>query len=138
MRNVVLDTGPLVAFIDRRDRYHPWAVAQWNQIEVPLLTCESVISEAVFLLRGVPHGTRGVLDALERSGVSMPFRLQEELKAVARLMTRYRDIPMSLADACLVRMTELESRSIVLTLDDDFRVYRRNRRQPVPTITPNA
>jgi predicted nucleic acid-binding protein len=71
-----------------------------------------------------------------RSIVRSDFRVASEIDALRGLMKKFRDVPMSLADACLVRMTELDQQSVVLTLDSNFRVYRRNRRQVVPTISP--
>ena len=138
MRKVILDTGPLVALLNRRDRYHRWAVARWNEVHPPLLTCESVISEASFLLAAAPGGGSAVLEMVHRRVLSLAFRLEDEATAVANLMTRYLDVPMSLADACLVRMTEQRADSAVLTLDRDFRLYRRHGRQIIPTLMPYA
>jgi len=135
---VVIDTGPLVALLNRRDAFHRWARDVLENVEPPIFTCEPVITEACFLLRDVGSGPDAVLDLLERDVVQIDFHLGAELAPVRALMKRFANVSMSLADACLVRMTELKSRRIVLTLDDDFRVYRRNRRQPVPTITPDA
>ena len=136
MKNVVVDTGPLVAFLNRRDRFHTWARETLGTIEAPLVTCEAVISEACFLLRSTKGGPDAILDLVTRGIVMVPFRLASELPTVRRLMARYANVPMSLADACLVRMTELDPRAAVLTLDGDFSVYRRHRRNVVPTIMP--
>jgi uncharacterized protein len=136
VKNVVVDTGPLVAFLNRRDSFHTWARETLGTIEAPLLTCEAVISEACFLMRSTKGGPDAILDLVGRGVVQLPFRLAAELPTVRRLMARYANVPMSLADACLVRMTELDSGTAVLTLDGDFRVYRRHRRKVVPTIMP--
>ena len=135
-RLVILDTGPLVALVNGRDKDHQWAVAQWSQIEAPLLTCESVISEACFLLGQTPTGGTPVLEMLARGVLSTPFRLDEHSRSVGALMRKYADVPMSVADACLVRMAELSAQSTVLTLDRDFRVYRKNGRQVIPILIP--
>lgn len=137
-RKIILDTGPLVALLNRRDTYHDWAKAQFAEIEPPLLSCEAVISEACFLLRALPGGPRTVLDFLNRGVVEIPFHLNQEADPVTRLLGRYASVPMALADACLVRMAEQHARSTVLTLDDDFHVYRRRGRQIVPTIMPEV
>ena len=134
---VLLDTGPLVAYLDRRDGYHEWVLTQFHQIRPPQLTCESVLSESLFLLARVPDADRGIMELLTRGVLAVPFRLDEELVAVFGLLARYREVPMSLADACLVRMAELHSSGVVLTTDSDFRVYRKNRRQIIPTIMPD-
>lgn len=103
-RLVLLDTGPLVAALDRRDEFHSWVTAEWAKIEPPLLTCESVISEACFLLRNVYLGQSAVISLVNTGVIQIPFRLNEEAEPIKELITRYQDVPMSLADACLVRM----------------------------------
>ena len=136
MRTVILDTGPLVALINRRERHHAWVSRVLDTIEPPVFTCDAVLSEACFLLRTVERGPDAVLELVARGIVRSDFRVTAEIDAVRALMKKFRDVPMSLADACLVRMTELEPQSAVLTLDSDFGLYRRNRRQLVPTISP--
>ena len=135
-QQVILDAGPLVAFINGRDRYHKWAMLQWAQINPPLLTCEAVLSEACFLLRDLDRGGKAIFEFLQRGILHIPFRLTEHVKQVAWLLQKYSDVPMSLADACLVRMTELYSEGLLLTLDTDFGIYRRNKRQVIPTLSP--
>lgn len=103
-----------------------------------MFTCEAVISEACFLLRRASGGQDAVLATLGRGVLRVDFRLADEVVALQGLMARFANVPMSLADACLVRMTELDTRSTVLTLDGDFKVYRRNRRQAIPTIMPDG
>ncbi len=138
MSTVVIDTGPLVALLNRRDTFHRWVRDVLESVEPPIFTCEPVITEACFLLRDVGGGPDAVLELLERDVVQIDFHLGAEVAPIRSLMKKFANVPMSLVDACLVRMTELEPRSVVMTLDDDFRVYRRNRRQPVPTITPTS
>lgn len=134
----LLDTGPLVAFFDRSDADHEWVRAQWARAPVPMLTCEAVLAEAAYLLRehaGLPP--EKLLALIERGVLSVPFRLEEHAASVARLLKRYRDQQMQLADACLVRMSELKRDSRVFTLDKrEFRVYRRFERQVIPLVTP--
>jgi predicted nucleic acid-binding protein len=134
---VLLDAGPLVAFLNRRDRHYAWAEAQWNQIAPPMLTCEAVLSEACFLLSQTPLGSRLVVQLLERGVFSLPFRLEDQVQAVTRLLEKYRSVPMSLADACLVRMSELFPSSTIVTVDTDFGLYRRHGRQVIPAIIPD-
>lgn len=136
-RQVLLDTGPLVALLNRRDTYHAWATDRWAEIEPPFLTCEAVLSEACFLLRRDPRGAGAVMELVNRGIVEIPFRLQEHVEPVARLLGKYRTVPMALSDACLVRMMELYPEGVVLTLDADFRLYRRHGRRVVPTIRPD-
>ena len=106
-RGVLLDTGPLVAFLNRRDEYHEWAMAQWGQIAPPMLTCEAVLSEACFLLSRMHGGSEPVMDLLQRKIVIPSFRLEDQIRPVQKLLQKYRSVPMSLADACLIRMSEL-------------------------------
>lgn len=135
--SVLLDTGPLVALIDRREEYHDWSIAQSARLEWPFFTCEPVITEALFLLRDWPKGSQSVMELLAKGDITIAFRLVEELKSVANFLTRYADQGVSLADACLVRMSEQHGQSVVFTLDRQFvRIYRRHGRQVIPTLMP--
>ncbi|MEQ9237150.1 type II toxin-antitoxin system VapC family toxin [Coleofasciculus sp. E2-BRE-01] len=133
-QNVLLDTGVLVAFVNQRENFHPWALNQWRMINPPLLTCEAVITEACFLLHHVYGGEEAVMGLVSGGTIQIPFRLSDEIGRVKELMNQYQNVPMSLADGCLVRMSELIKGSCVLTLDSDFRVYRKNRNQMIDLI----
>ena len=133
---LLLDTGPLVAFLNRRDQYHSWAKSQMAEIKPPLFSCEPVLSEACFLLRGSSGGAGAVVELVSRGLVRIAFNLEEEAKSVKKMLSRYENIPISLADACLVRMSELLEGSVLITLDSDFRIYRKSNRQVIPTIMP--
>jgi predicted nucleic acid-binding protein len=132
--HVVIDTGPLVAFLNRRDQHHLWIRGVLDTVLPPLFTCESVLSEACFLLSD--DGRDAVLELVHRGIVRCEFSASAEVQAVRALMRRFASVPMSFADACLVRMTEMVNRPLVLTVDGDFRLYRRNRRQAIPTLMP--
>lgn len=136
-QQVLLDTGPLVALVNRRDRFHQWVKTEWEQIEPPLLTCEAVITEASFLLRSVYGGQKAVMSLIERGIIQIPFRLVEEVDRVGELLNRYQSVPMSLADACMVRMAEQYASSYLLTIDSDFNIYRKERNQLISVIMPN-
>ena len=131
---VLADAGVLVALIARRDRHHAWAVSQSRQWPAPWLTCESALSEAFFLC-GV-RGGKALSGFLRRGLLELRFDLGTEIEPVLTLMEKYRDIPMSLADGCLVRMTEIIADPVVLTTDSDFRLYRRHSRHVVPCLMP--
>ena len=131
---VLLDTGPLVAFLNKRDAQHARVVAQWREIRPPLLTSEPVLTEALYLLSEHGGDPNSAFDLLDRKVVELSFRLEEQLTSVRKLMHKYRSTPMSLADASLVRMSELFSEPSVFTLDSDFRVYRRHGRQVIPLV----
>jgi predicted nucleic acid-binding protein len=127
-----------VAFLNRQDKYHSWAIAQWGQIAPPMLTCEAVLSEACFLLAQTELGNEPVLRLLQRGVLTLPFHLEDQAQAIARLLEKCRSVPISLADACLVRMSELYPPGQVFTLGSDFAVYRRHGRQVIPAIVPPA
>lgn len=132
----LLDTGPLVAFFDRSERFHSWSVSQFRRINGPVFTCEPVITEALFLLRKTPDARRKLLLYIEEDVISLRFELRDEIQAVRSLLEHYRQVPMSLADACLVRMTELFHGCELVTFDSHFRIYRRHRRQHIHAILP--
>ena len=137
MTSVIVDTGPLVALLNRRERHHSWVVETMDVIEPPIFTCDAVLSEACFLLQDIDGGPNAVLELVARGIVRSDFHVMAEVDAVRALVKKFASVPMSLADACLVRMTELDQRSVVLTLDSDFKIYRRNKRQVVPTLMPH-
>jgi predicted nucleic acid-binding protein len=137
-RKVILDTGPLVALLNRRDSHHEWAKILWAETEAPLLSCEPVIAEACFLLRNLGRGPAAVVELVRRGAVTIAFSLRDESAAIIRLLERYSDVPISLADACLVRMAELHGDSRVMTADSDFRIYRKHGRRIVPTLMPDS
>jgi predicted nucleic acid-binding protein len=133
---LIIDTSFLVAFLQQRDEFHPWAVATLKARDGKLATCEAVLVETVYLLRDRLDAKRRLLAAVATGDLSIPFTLAGEAAAVAKLMDRYRNIPMSLADACLVRMAEIDEEAIVFTLDQDFKIYRKSNRQVIPTVMP--
>lgn len=137
MIETVLDTGPLVAFVDADEQYHAWSVEQFRRLPPGFITCEAVLTEAFFLLRFSPVAVTNLTRLLRAGHIKVPFHFSAEFNAVTDLMSRYRQVPMSFADACLVRMTELYKEACILTLDADFRIYRRNRRQIIPVIHPD-
>jgi predicted nucleic acid-binding protein len=138
MRNkILLDTGPLVAFLQPQDRFHNWVVRELENIAKPLLTCEAVLSEACFLLRNIHNGRDTVMRLIANRYIEVPFHIQEEFEAVKFLMKSYESVPMSFADACLVRMSEKYFDSTIMTLDRDFHIYRKNRHQIIPIIIPH-
>ncbi len=133
---IIVDTGPLVAFLNGRERHHAWAKEQFARVAPPTITCEPVITEACYLLRDLDNGIDSLIGLINGGVVAIRFDLADELPAVARLLKRYASVPMSLANACLVRMTEQFSASPILTLDSDFRVYRKSGRTVIPTLMP--
>lgn len=133
-RNILVDTGFLVALLSRRDGNHDWAVTQSQRYPPPWATCESVLSESFHLL--APSGGPALAALLERRAVVCAFALEPDLERTLRLLRKYADTPISLADASLVRMTETLGDPLLLTTDTDFRIYRRHGRQAVPCVMP--
>lgn len=133
--NALVDAGFVVALLSRRDTHHRWAVAQGQRYPPPWSTCESALSEAFHLLGS--DGTSALNGLLRRGALAVRFDLTENLAAVLKLLEKYADVPASLADACLVRMTETFPDPIVLTTDTDFHVYRRLGRMTIPCVTPS-
>lgn len=132
--SVIVDTSFITALLNRRDTHHSWAVAEAAGHALPWKTCEAVLSEAFFLL--APTGSESLLALVDRGALTLAFRLSEEIDSVLKLMRKYADLPISLADACLVRMTETLPDPIVLTTDRDFATYRRHGRQVIPCRRP--
>jgi uncharacterized protein len=136
-KGIILDTGVLVAFLMPRDKFHQWAVSSLSNIQYPVLTCEAVLTEVCFLLQKVYAGREKALELVKQGYIEIPFCLSDEIEAVEKLIQRYDSVPMSLADACLVRMAEIYAEASVLTLDSDFRIYRKHRNQEITVIMPD-
>jgi predicted nucleic acid-binding protein len=134
----ILDTGPLVAFFDSHEEHHGWAVEQFQAVPPKLLTCEAVLTEAIFLLRGSHQAIAKIGSFLEHGILEIPLQVAIQGPQIFDLMRRYQNVPMSLADACIVRISELFPESPVLTLDHDFTIYRRNSRLRIQTIMPGT
>ena len=129
----IADTGFLVAFLNRRDQHHAWALALAGEVVEPLLTCEAVLSEAAFHVKSAGL----VLELVEQGLVCLAFDARKHLKELRKLAARYADRQPDFADLCLVRMSELNPKHAVITVDTrDFGVYRRNGRNAIPLITP--
>jgi predicted nucleic acid-binding protein len=133
-RSVIIDTSGLVALLDPRDEHHKWSRTAVADLSLPWLTCEAVASEAFFLLTGpeADRLTRILRD--ERLRITSP--LGEDVESVLDLMEKYASVPMSIADACLVRMSEILPEPVVVTTDNDFKIYRRHSRQVIPCLMP--
>ena len=136
MTRTLLDTGPLVAYMSDRDEWHEWAVTQFSSLRPPLLTCQPVLAETCFLIQRNGGQPAETLQLLQLGVFEAALDLNTEAAALEALMRRYDDMPISLADACLVRMSEVHADCRLLTLDRDFRRYRRHGRQMIPLLAP--
>ena len=134
MTPVLLDTGVIVALLDRSERHHAICIEAVSAVDAPLVTCEAVIAEACYLLRDVRGAPDAVLENVERGVFQIPLRLDASARALRALMKRYANVPMDLADACLVHMADGLGTGRILTLDRDFGVYRWRRRRPFEVL----
>jgi predicted nucleic acid-binding protein len=134
MATVVADAGFIVALLSRRDSNHAWAAAQASRHPPPWATCEAALSEAAHLLG--KRGAESFAALIRRGALFSAFRFADDAEAVLNLLEKYADVPMSFADACLVRMSETLNQPLILTTDADFRIYRRHGRQAVPCVLP--
>lgn len=131
--NAIVDTGFLVALMEARDAHHTWAADIAGQLSWPALTCESVLSETAFHVRSSEAPLKMVSDGL----LQIAFEMPQQLVHLRELASRYSDRRPDLADLCLIRMSELFPRHLVVTVDEeDFRVYRRNKRDAIPLLCP--
>lgn len=138
MKRIICDTGPLVGLLHKDDQWSKWAAEQSKNFQPPLRTCEIVVAEANFLLKRLPNGVENLLRLIEDGyleiSISMPSLNHDG--ALRKLLNKYSDTPMSLADACLVRMSEIYDNASVFTVDSDFLIYRKNGRKKIPLISP--
>ena len=136
MKPVLLDSGVVVALLDSAERHHGRCVATLNGLDRPLLTCEAVIAESCYLLRRVPGASERILENIERGNFQIPLRLANTAPQIRALMRKYRNIPASLADACLITMAEEFETGDILTLDSDFLAYRWRKDRPFQLLIP--
>ncbi len=130
MKPVLLDTGAIVALLDRSEKFHQACAAAIRELEAPLITCEAVLAESYYLLRNLPGASEAVIENVAAGIFQVPFQLSREAVAVKQVLRKYRDRKIDLADACLICLAEEFGTADILTLDKDFEVYRWSRRKP--------
>jgi predicted nucleic acid-binding protein len=138
LNQIIADTGPLVAYVQDNEEHSAWAKEMFDRLPPPFLTCEPVLTEACFLIERGGGDPDDLLDLVGRGLLRIEFALAREMPRLRALMKRYRNLPMSLADACLVRMTEQTPACRVVTIDGHFRVYRRHDRRSIPVLMPEG
>jgi uncharacterized protein len=134
--SVLIDTGPIVALLNRRDQHHDWARATAEGLDAPLHCCEAVLAEAHHLLSGTHDGNRRLNHLVDSGRLDLAFRYREHTDRVHELMNTYASVPMSIADGCLVALSESLRDPRVFTVDEDFRIYRRKRNRPLELLIP--
>jgi predicted nucleic acid-binding protein len=136
MQAAIVDTGPLVAFLNRAERHHDWVTERIEELQAPLLVCEPVLAEAMYLLARHPDAQDALFALLANGALKLALHIEDHVVELRKLHRKYADRPMSLADACIVRMAELYDSHIVLTHDSDFLFYRKNGRAPLAVVCP--
>lgn len=134
--SVVVDTGPIVALLDADDRYHDWAKAEFGRLRPPLITCEAVLTEVGFLVARFGGDVDTVAGLVDAGLLTVKILFDGESPTIGRLLRRYKNVPMSFTDACLVRLVELTPNATLFTLDSDFTIYRQKGRSLIPLVSP--
>ena len=134
--SVVVDTGPIVAMLDADEANHDWVMLQVQRLRAPLVTCEAVLTEAAFLMSRAGVDSSIVPQLVTRGFVTIAKLFDDDAAQIVRLMARYRNVPMSLTDACLVKLVERTPNATLFTLDSDFSIYRQKGRRLIPLLSP--
>jgi predicted nucleic acid-binding protein len=130
----LVDTGAIVALLDRSEHHHKHCAGAIGEIEAPLLTCEAVIAETCYLLREIKNAVDAVLENVEKGVFLVPYRVTGKTFGLRRLLKKYAEVPMDFADACLVGMANEYQTGRILTLDRDFRIYRWGKNRPFDLV----
>ena len=136
MKPVLLDTGPIVALLDPTDSFHHPCAQAIAQIRVPLLTCEVVIAESCHLLRGLRGAPEAVLENVSAGAFQLPLALSQSAHEIRRILQRYHDQDIDLADACLIHLASEFATGEILTLDRDFHIYCWGKNKPFLPLIP--
>lgn len=134
--SILIDTGPIIDFLDGNDAYHHFVEEEMKALNSPLYTCEAVITESFFLLQRIPQGVARLIELIESDKIRISFDYSAHLKRVHWFIKKYTNVPMSFADACLVHMAEATESSRIFTLDSDFAIYRTSKGKPYSLISP--
>jgi predicted nucleic acid-binding protein len=137
MKPVLLDTGFIVALLDRSESLHKMCARTIREVQAPLVTCEAVITESCYLLRNLSGASEAVIENIAAGIFQIPFQLSRETAAVKQLLRKYKDRKIDLADACLIRLADQFGTADILTLDRDFAVYRWGKNKPF-RVLPSA
>lgn len=122
--------------LDADSQFHDWAVELWQNAAAPALTCEAVITEATFLFQRDQLSVDPLLKLLQSGALKIAISASDSIPDLHALIKRYRNVPMSFADACLVRLSEKHPSHSLVTLDSDFTYYRRHGNKVIPLLLP--
>jgi predicted nucleic acid-binding protein len=134
--SILIDTGPIVAFLNKNDQHHAFVEQQMRKHSPPFFTCEAVLTESFFLMSRIPNGVEKLIELLETQHIRMKAVYNDHQSSVHHLIQTYSNVPMSLADACLVQMAESMDSGTVFTIDSDFQIYRLSNGNPISLISP--
>lgn len=134
MKAVLLDTGVIVALLDRSEKFHQACAKAIREVEAPLITCEAVVAESCYLLRNLAGAGEAVIENVAAGIFQIPFQLSRESAGVKQVLRKYRDRKMDLADACLIRLADEFGTGDILTLDREFAIYRWGKNKPFRTL----
>ena len=130
MKPVLLDTGVIVALLDRSESFHRTCAQTVREVEAPLVTCEAVITESCYLLRNLSGASGAVIENIAAGIFQLPFQLSRDTAGVKQILRKYKDRKIDLADACLIRLADEFGTADILTLDRDFAIYRWGKNKP--------
>lgn len=130
MKPVLLDTGVIVALLDRSEKLHRACAEAIRILQSPLVTCEAVIAESCYLLRSLAGAPEAVIENVAAGIFQLPFQLSREALGIKQILRKYRDRQMDLADACMIRLADEFGTAEILTLDKDFEIYRWGKNKP--------
>jgi predicted nucleic acid-binding protein len=130
LKPVLLDTGFIVALLDRSENFHKACARAVREVRAPLVTCEAVITESCYLLRNLSGASEAVIENVAAGIFEVPFQLSRDTAGVKQVLRKYEDRKIDLADACLIRLADQFGTADILTLDQDFAVYRWGKNKP--------
>jgi len=138
VKPVLVDTGFLVALYDRHEATHRDFLRLYEKLENPLVTCEAVIVETLYLLQSLPSAQQKILSSIDQGILEIPFHLRSSSAIVQEIMEKYNDTPADFADACLIQMADELNTGDIVTLDSDFLHYRWRKTKPFNLLIPLA
>ena len=134
MKPVLLDTGVIVALLDRSEKFHKACAEMLETLSAPLVTCEAVLAESCYLLRNLPGASEAVIDNVAAGIFQVPLQLSAQAAAIKQILRKYRDRKIDLADACLIHLAQEFATGEILTLDRDFQIYRWGKNKPFQSL----
>lgn len=136
MKPVLLDTGAIVALLDATDNFHQRCADALAELRAPLITCEAVIAESCYLLRNVEGAAEAIVQSVASREFLLPIGFPDMASDVQRILGKYRDRHIDLADAVLIHLANEFQTADILTVDGDFHIYRWGRNNAFRVLVP--